>query len=465
MLEKFGRTLTRLFLRFMPDAFVFAILLTLLCAAGALICMGSTPLEVITSWYNGFFNLLAFAMQIALIIVTGFSIALSPQVGRLIDAIARRISTPSQVYFLVVAIGMFLSMVSFGWIVITAVFARELAERVKGVHYGFLIACVYFSMNSWVLGLSSTIPLLLNTENNYLIQAGTLDAVIPTSVTLGAGLNIAMMVLMIVAAPVLFFLLRPKQANGMELSDLQTGSSVAREETIEEEARQMRLPYRALSDLLNNSRLLTMIMVGMGVAYIIHHLLTRGVDLDLNIMIFLFLVVGMTLHKTPMQYVISMKRSSRNIADVLYQYPFYAGIMGIMLGTGLGSAIGSWMASLSTADTYPVFAYITGAVVNFAIPSAGGEFAVVGPSVIQAVQEVSAGMPAETVTAMIARASLSVAYGESLSNMLQPFFLLMVLPVMGAGTRIQARDVMGFLVIPTLLFIAVQLLMVVYWPI
>ena len=156
------------------------------CAQGALICMGSTPLEVITSWYNGFFNLLAFAMQIALIIVTGSALLIISQ-GPAIDAIARRISTPSQVYFLVVAIGMFFIHGQLWLDRHHRSFARELAERVKGVHYGFLIACVYFSMNSWVLGLSSTIPLLLNTENNYLIQAGTLDAVIPTSVTLGAG--------------------------------------------------------------------------------------------------------------------------------------------------------------------------------------------------------------------------------------------------------------------------------------
>ena len=89
---------------------------------------------------------------------------------------------------------------------------------------------------------------------------------------------------------------------------------------------------------------------------------------------------------------------------------------------------------------------------NFAIPSAGGEFAVVGPSFINAVKEIGMGMPQAKITAMISRASLSVAYGESLSNKLQPFYLLIIMPIMGTGTRIQARDIMGYLVIPFLVF-------------
>ncbi len=182
-------------------------------------------------------------------------------------------------------------------------------------------------------------------------------------------------------------------------------------------------------------------------------------------MIFIFIMVGMLLHQTPMHYVISMKRASSNISGILFQYPFYAGIMGIMLYTGLGEKLGQILASTATIDTYPFFAYITGGLVNFAIPSAGGEFAVVGPSIINAVKEIGIGLPQEEITTMISRASLSVAYGESLSNMLQPFYLLILMPIMGTGTRLQARDIMGYLVIPFLVFFMLQSIMVVWFPI
>jgi short-chain fatty acids transporter len=181
-------------------------------------------------------------------------------------------------------------------------------------------------------------------------------------------------------------------------------------------------------------------------------------------MIFIFLIVGLILHKTPMRYVIAMKRASGNVSGILFQYPFYAGIMGIMLYTGLGEKLAEILASVATIDTYPFYAYLTGGVVNFAIPSAGGEFAVIGPSIINAVKEIGVGLPQEEITRMISRASLSIAYGESLSNMLQPFYLLLVFPIMGAGVKINARDVMGYLVLPFIVFFTIQSLMVVWLP-
>ena len=181
-------------------------------------------------------------------------------------------------------------------------------------------------------------------------------------------------------------------------------------------------------------------------------------------MIFIFLIVGMALHQTPSRYVIAMKRSSSNVSGILFQYPFYAGIMGIMLYTGLGDQLGQLMAAVATLNSYPFYAYLTGAIVNFAIPSAGGEFAVLGPSIINAIKELGVGLPENEVTAMISRASLSVAYGESLSNLLQPFYLLIIFPIMGTGVKIQARDVMGYLVIPFFIFFVLQSLLVVYWP-
>ena len=464
MIHQLGALFSRVYLRYMPNAFAFAILLTFITGFGSYIWLEASLFEIIKSWYHGFFDLISFAMQIVLIIITGFSIALSPAVKKGIDALSKHIKTPTQVYFLVVFIGMILSLVSFGWLVITSVLARELALRVKGINYPFLIACVYFSFNSWVLGLSSSIPLLLNSENNFLIENGVLNDIIPTSFTLQSSLNIAMIFLLVIVAPFVMFLLRPKSSENKELKDLLVSNERKNKQTIKEEATSLNLPYRTISDSLNNSVILQMIIVLMGLSYIIFHFSTKGLDLNFNIMIFIFLIIGMLLHKTPARYVISMKRSSSNISGILFQYPFYAGIMGIMIYTGLGDRLGEVMASIATLDTYPFFAYLIGGIVNFAIPSAGGEFAVIGPSLINAITEIGVGLPQEKITAMIARASLSTAYGESLSNMLQPFYLLIVMPIMGKGVKLQARDIMGYLVIPFLIFFIIQSLLIVYWP-
>lgn len=463
MITKLGQKFTDGFTKYMPSAYVFALLLTILTAILALILTESKPIEVLEGWYNGFWNLLSFGMQIVLIIITAYCIAQSSVVKKGIDQLARIIKTPTQVYFVIIALGSLLSLISFGMVVITAILGRELALRIKGIHYPFLVACVYFSFNGWVCGLSSSIALLLNTDNNFLIESGVLSETISTSYSLGSTLNLIMIILFVVVSPVLFWILIPKSFAGKELKDLQTNTTED-DNTIKEEALSYKLPFKAMSDALNNAGWLQLSVAFLGVIYIVYHFTTNGFDLNFNIMIFIFLIVGMLLHITPMRYTIAMKRASSNISGVLFQYPFYAGIMGIMMASGLGEKISNGLISIATPESYAFISYLTGGIINFAIPSAGGEFAVIGPSIINMVQELGSNLSPTETTAMIARASMSVAYGESLSNLLQPFFLLVVFPVMGKGIKIQARDVIGYLFIPFIVLCILQTFLVTFIP-
>ncbi|WP_373396401.1 TIGR00366 family protein [Algoriphagus halophilus] len=235
-------------------------------------------------------------------------------------------------------------------------------------------------------------------------------------------------------------------------------------QTILEEAESMKMKESSVSDKVNNSPVIQYIIGLMGLAYIIYYFSTKGLDINLNIMIFIFIIIGLFLHQTPIRYGIVMKRSSSNISAILFQFPFYAGIMGIMIYTGLGNELTKWMVSVGTIDSFPLLAYLNGAIVNFAIPSAGGEFAIVGPSIINAVIELGAGLPELEVTKMIARASLAIAFGETLTNSLQPFYLLLIIPIMGIGLKIRARDVMGYLFIPFIIFFIATALMVLFVP-
>lgn len=464
MIAALGRVFTDLFIKYMPSAYVFALLLTLFTGSMALFWADASFMDVLDGWYNGFWSLLDFGMQIILIIITAYSIAQSEPVETGINWIAKFIKTPVQVYLSILFIGAILGLISFGMVVVVAILARELALRVKGVNYPFLIACVYFSLGGWVSGASSSIALLLNTENNFLIKAGILNGIIPNEYTLGSTLNIAIFIVFIIVGPLLFLVLIPKNNDHMELSDFLITKNLDAEPSIKEEAESYRLPFRAVSDMLNNSMWLQLTIAIFGFIYIVYYFLTKGFDLNFYIMIFIFLIIGLFLHKTPLRFSISMRRSSSNVSGILFQYPFYAGIMGIMLSTGLGDKIGELQASLATLNSYPFLAYVSGGLVNFAIPSAGGEFAVIGPSIINAVKDLGAGLGDTEITAMIARASMAIAYGESLSNLLQPFYLLLIFPVMTNGVRLQARDIMGYLVIPFLIFFIIQSVMVVWIP-
>ena len=465
MLSRIGDVFTDFFRKNMPDAFVFALILTLIVALSSFFFVGSSWLSIIESWYKGFWLLLEFGMQMVLLIVTGYTIALSPFIRDKINSLSRLIKTPTQVYFTVILLGLLVSMVSWGWIVIAAVLARELALRVKGINYPFLIACTYISNGSWVTGLSSSIPLLLNTENNYLIKSGIIESTISTSITLASPLNLSVIILYLIFIPLLMIFLKPKEENSFEIKNYLLDDQPVQEISIEKEANIQKLPFWALSDKLNNSFLLVLLVFIPATIYVFFHFLNKGFDLNLNIMIFIFLMLGLILHKSPLKYGIAMRRASSNVSSILFQFPFYAGIMGIMIYTGLGESLALKFVEISNIHTYPFFAFLIGGIVNFAIPSGGGEFAVIGPSIIEAVKVIGNDLPAEDIITMISRASLSVAYGESLTNLLQPFYLLLIIPIMGAGTKIQARDVMGFLVIPFILLFIIQSIFVTYMPI
>jgi short-chain fatty acids transporter len=464
VLVRLAQRSAELIRRWLPDPFVFAVLLTVITGVTAMLWVGAGPAEVLSGWYEGFWMLLEFGMQMVLILTTGYAIALSPPVAHLIDRLALRIRRPGQVYLAVLVVGGLLNLVSWGWVVLAAVLGRELAIRVRGVHYPFLIACAFFSSGSWVAGLSSSIPLLLNTPGNFLIEAGLLPTTIPVSETLGSPLNLTVIAVYLLGGPIIMWFLRPRGA-AIEIDTLRTESSPTKELTVAEEAEALRDAEPILSDRLNHSAVLQLVVVAMGLSYIVMHFGRRGFDLNLNIMIFSFLIFGMLLHRTPIRYVTAMARACSNISGIVFQYPFYAGIMGIMMATGLGKAVAVWMASFMTLKTLPVAAFLLGGVVNFSIPSAGGEWAVIGPPLVEAVHTLTGAVGAAELNHHVGRLAMAVAYGESLTNLLQPFFLLTVLPVMGVGVRVQARDIVGYFFVPFLMLFTVIGLLVTFFPI
>ena len=464
MLQKAGSIFAQWLQRVMPEPFVFAIILTILMALPAILFTKAGIAGTFDAWYRGFWMLLEFGMQAVLLLATGYAIALSPLVSRLIDKLAKTVRSPNSVYLMVIIIGSLFSLVSWGWAVLTAILAREMAKRVDGLDYPFLVACVYLSAQPWVAGVSSSIPLLLATENNFLIQSGVLESTIGTTKTLGSALNTLYLAVFFLTMPFIMWLMKPAEGEVTSMQAL--GDSRYQEQgAVKEEAEsyiQSELSTTSgetLSDRLNHGAVLPSIIVFAALAVVIRHFVLKGQGLDLNIMIFIFIASGLALHSTPMRYIIAMKRACGNVSGIVFQYPFYGGIMGIMMFTGLGSTVSQWLVSNATISTLPVIAQFSGALINFAVPSAGGEWAVIGPAFVEAAQSIAQTLPPAQQESFIARIAMSVAYGETSSNLLQPFFILVILPVMGAGVRIQARDVMGYLVIPFLvLSLAIALL-------
>nr|XP_061804841.1 putative short-chain fatty acid transporter [Nerophis lumbriciformis] len=464
MFESAGKFFAEEFKKWLPDSFVFAILLTILFALLSIFWVDASPNLVVDSWYKGFWLMLEFGMQMVLILATGSAIALSPPASRLVDFLSQHIKTPTAVYVSVFVISSVLVQISWSWTVIVAVLARELAKRVGGIDYAYLVAVVYFASGPWVCGFSSSIPLLLNTEGNFLIAAGLLSETIPLESTLFSQLNGLMLSCFVFIGPFVMLAMRPKK-RVVEMKDLMMEDFQGVVPSVAEEAESYKLARPTLSDGLNFSTSLQMIIALMGVWAVVNHFRDKGFEIDLNIMIFMFIVLGLIFHLKPMRYLVAMRRACSNISGIVFQYPFYAGIMGIMMFTGLGQQMSVWMAGFVSLKMLPFAAFILGGMVNFAIPSAGGEWAVIGPALVESAHQLGAGMSPDQMTDYIARIAMAVAYGESLTNSLQPFFLLVILPVLGAGVRIQARDVMGYVFVPFLFFLVLESLLIIFVPV
>jgi short-chain fatty acids transporter len=186
-----------------------------------------------------------------------------------------------------------------------------------------------------------------------------------------------------------------------------------------------------LAERIDHSYAINMIFGAMGLVYLVRHFVTKGFDLNLNIVIFLFFIVGVILHGKPINYVKAISIAIRGAGGIALQFPLYGGIQGIMIGTGLAGVIAGWFVAFSSSQTFYLFQYWAAGVINMFIPSGGGQWAAQGPITIEAAKM----MGIDPV-----RSAMMVAWGDQWTNMIQPFWALPVLGLAG----LTARDVMGY---------------------
>jgi len=158
-----------------------------------------------------------------------------------------------------------------------------------------------------------------------------------------------------------------------------------------------------------------------------------GFNLDINTVNLVFLAAGIVLHKTPMAYARAVSAAAKGTAGILIQFPFYAGIQAVMDHSGLAGVITKWFVDIANVHTFPLLAFLSSGLINFAVPSGGGHWVVQGPFVMPAAQALGADM---------GKAAMAIAYGEAWTNMAQPFWALPALAIAGLGVR----DIMGYCV-------------------
>jgi short-chain fatty acids transporter len=414
--------------RYIPDPYVYALLLTFITAAAAWGLSGSTPAKIITSWYDGIWAILAFAMQMALILATGVALAEAPLVQRFLHRIAsipKRQSGAAVTVFLVAAFGSWLNW-GFG-LVVGALLAREVAKRVRETDFGLLVAAAYMGFMVWASGLSSSIALASATPGNTLniIEKET-GQIAGLGQTLFAAYNLVPTILVFILIPLLLILIAPPPAE-------QKRADPAALSAIDEQPEPSPNEH-SFASKLENAWVLTALLVAMALFYEWTLIRTRGFTLDINGMIFLALTLGLIFHGRPIRYVRAFNAAAKAVGPILLQFPLYGGIMGIMTGTGLAAIIAKFFLSFSTQATLPFWTFVSSNIITLFVPSGGGHWAVQGPFVIPAALKLGVD-PA--ITAM------ATAMGEQTANMIQPFWALPVLAIAGLGIK----DIMGYCMI------------------
>ncbi|GAA0349447.1 TIGR00366 family protein [Morganella psychrotolerans] len=421
MIRSISRVMTRVVSRYLPDPLIFAMLLTMLTFIIALSLTPSTPMDLVNMWGNGFWNLLAFGMQMALIIVTGHALASSPPVKRILRMTASLAKTPVQGVMLVTFFGAIASVINWGFgLVVGAMFAREVARRVRGSDYPLLIACAYIGFMTWGGGFSGSMPLLAATPGNPVEHIAGL---IPVSDTIFTRYNIFITLSLIAILPFVTRLMMPGKG------DVVTVDPALLEE---EPDFQKKLPKDApVSERMEESRIITWIICLLGFSFLAMYFIKNGFNITINTVNMLFLLTGLLLHKTPMAYMRAVSSATKSTAGILVQFPFYAGIQLMMEGSGLGGLITEFFINVADKDSFPLMTFFSSALINFAVPSGGGHWVIQGPFVMPAAQALGADL---------GKSVMAIAYGEQWMNMVQPFWALPALAIAGLGVR----DIMGY---------------------
>lgn len=436
MFKKFTNGCVKLVQRFLPDAFVFCIILTIVVFIAAMPVAGMNPIEVANAWGSGVWGLLAFSMQMALVLVLGSALANAPAIKKLIVKLARVPKKPVGAVAFVTVISAICCFINWGFgLIIGALLAKEVAKKIKGLDYRLIIAAAYSGFVIWHAGISGSIPLgmtALNADGVVDNTAGAVTEIVPTSQTIFSAWNLIMVLAVVVVVAFVNAKMHPDPKDVVSIDPKLLEDAP---DNTEVKARKDQTP----AEKLENSMVLSYIVVVIGAIYLIYYFVNAGSILNalsLNIVNLIFLILGIAFHKTPISYVRAITESAESAGGIILQFPFYAGIQGMMVtvgsnGVSLASAISTAFVNISTPRTFPVLCYLAAGIVNFFVPSGGGQWAVQGPIMMPAGLELGV-TPA--VTAM------GIAWGDAWTNMLQPFWALPALGIAGLG----ARDIMGY---------------------
>jgi short-chain fatty acids transporter len=436
-----GLRLSEWFERWFPDAFSLACI-AVVVVFGATLLVGSSPLQAALWFGGGFWDLVAFTMQMALIILTGYAVATSAPVFAIINRLAGIPKTGRSAAAFVGLFSMLSSLLSWSFsLIFSALLAREVTHRVRGADYRALGAAAYLGIGSiWALGLSSSAALIMAAPGSLPPSILQISGIIPLSQTLGLWQSMLIALILGVLSYAICYYSAPEPDQARSMADM----GVEYQTTTFDVGK----PEKP-GEWLEYSPLLTIFLGSCGVAYLVREVATRGpaIILDLNHFVFAFLIAGLLLHWRPRSFTRAIAAGVPSVAGVLIQYPLYAGMVKMMTESGLAKKLAEFFIDVSTAHTFPLLVGIYSAFLGLFIPSAGGKWLVEAPYMLTAAKslQVHLGWVVQTYNAT-----------EALANLIHPFWMLPLLGILG----LKARDIVGYSMLQFVAHVPVVLFLV-----
>lgn len=448
------KAIETVFKRFMPSPFTIAILLTLITMVMALfftVPKGKNHVfEILSFWEKGIWNngLLVFAYQMMLILVLGHVLVLSKPVNKLIVNLSKNVTNTSTAVVLVSVTTMLMAFLNWGLgLIFGAILARKVGEHAQRynipLNYPLVGAAGYVGLMIWHGGISGSAPIKVAETGHvksFMQDVSSLEIInlIPENInfntTIFSWWNLVLFGVLLILIPlVLKRLAKTTEPTNFQLDNYQFNSKKSN--------------HLEGAEKLDFSSVLGIGFGFMLLITFIYQYWSNILELQItpNMLNFFMLGLAIILHKNFNSFLNAVEEAIKGTSGILIQFPLYFGIMGIMKYSGMVVMISDFFVSIATATTLPIYTFFSAGLVNIFVPSGGGQWAIQGPIVVESALKLGVPLP---------KAIMALAYGDQITNMLQPFWAL---PLLGI-TKLKAKEILPYTLILMLVGIAVYIL-------
>ena len=426
-LTALGLAFARWSTKWFPDALVFAFIAVLIVFVLA-VASGESPRAVAIEGGKSFWSLSNFTMQMAMVVIGGYVVAMSRPVRRLIERLAAIPTHPRRAVAFIAFFSMATSLLSWGLsMIFSAQLIRAIARRVPDLDYRAAGAAGYLGLGvTWALGLSSSAAMLMATKTSLPPSLAAITGVIPLTQTLFTWQNGLMATVLLLAAVAIAYASAPGAGHSVTAA----GLGIPLDDAVDA------VPApQSPGERLEHSPVLTLAVAALLLFYVLDTIVSSPFGplaaLDLNTYNLIFLLAGLLLHWRPASFLRAVSQSVPATAGVLIQFPFYAVVFGMIVNTGLAEKIAQLFISVSTRELYPLLVAAYSTTLGIFIPSGGSKWLIEAPYVLEAARASgnSLGWTVQVYNA-----------AEALPNLVNPFWMLPMLAIL----KCRARDLVGY---------------------